>query len=46
MCRKHGITDAIYFNCKSKYGGKEIPNLKYMKRMYAHWRARGMRRMC
>lgn len=23
ICRKYGISDATYYNCKSKYGGME-----------------------
>ena len=32
LCRKHGISDATYYNWKSKYGGMEASDLK---RMYA-----------
>jgi putative transposase len=45
ICRKHGISDATYYNWKSKYGGMEASDLKrmnelerelsQMKRMYA-----------
>ncbi len=45
LCRKHGISDATYYNWKSKYGGMEASDLKRMreletentklKRMYA-----------
>ena len=45
ICRKHGISDATYYNWKSKYGGmcasdlkrmKEIEHeLSQLKRMYA-----------
>ena len=24
LCRKHGISDATYYNWKSKYGGMEV----------------------
>ena len=32
ICRKHGISDATYYNWKSKYGGMSASDLK---RMYA-----------
>ena len=32
MCRKHGISQPTYYNCKSKYGGLGVSELK---RMYA-----------
>ncbi len=45
ICRKHGISDATYYNWKSKYGGLDASELKrakeleqelaQMKRMYA-----------
>jgi putative transposase len=45
LCRKHEISDATYYNWKSKYGGMEASDLKrlkeleqelsQMKRMYA-----------
>lgn len=28
ICRKHGISDATYYNWKSKYGGMEASDLK------------------
>ena len=31
ICRKHGISDATYYNWKSKYGGLEASDLKKMK---------------
>ncbi|MEM1142863.1 MAG: transposase, partial [Pseudomonadota bacterium] len=44
-CRKHGISDATYYNWKSKYGGMSASELKRLreieeenaklKRMYA-----------
>ncbi len=27
ICRKHGISDATYYNWKSKYGGMEASDL-------------------
>jgi putative transposase len=45
ICRKYGISDATYYNWKSKYGGMDASELKrvkelerelsQMKRMYA-----------
>lgn len=31
ICRKHGISDATYYNWKSKYGGMEASDLKKLK---------------
>jgi putative transposase len=33
ICRKHGISDATYYNWKSKYGGMSASDLKRMKEM-------------
>ncbi len=33
VCRKHGISDATYYNWKSKYGGMEASDLKRMKEL-------------
>ena len=35
ICRKHGISDATYYNWKSKYGGMSASKLKRMKEMEA-----------
>lgn len=35
LCRKHGISDATYYNWKSKYGGMEASDLKKMKELEA-----------
>jgi putative transposase len=32
-CRRHGISDAAYYNWKSKYGGMSASDLKHMKEM-------------
>lgn len=32
-CRAHGISDATYYNWKSKYGGMSVSDLKRMKEM-------------
>ena len=33
ICRKHGISDATYYNWKSKYGGMDASDLKRLKEM-------------
>lgn len=33
ICRSHGISDATYYNWKSKYGGMQASDLKRMKDM-------------
>lgn len=33
VCRRHGISDATYYNWKSKYGGMEASDLKRMKEL-------------
>jgi len=33
VCRTHGISDATYYNWKSKYGGMAVSDLKRMKEM-------------
>ena len=33
ICRKHGISDATYYNWKSKYGGMGASDLKRIKDM-------------
>ena len=33
ICRKHGISDATYYNWKSKYGGMEASDLKRLKEL-------------
>jgi len=35
LCRQHGISDATYYNWKSKYGGMTASDLKRMKEMEA-----------
>ena len=35
ICRKHGISDATYYNWKSKYGGMNASELKRMKELEA-----------
>lgn len=31
LCRKHGISDATYYNWKAKYGGMSTSDLKRLK---------------
>jgi putative transposase len=31
LCRRHGISDATYYNWKSKYGGMSASDLKRLK---------------
>lgn len=33
ICRKHGISDATYYNWKAKYGGMGVSELKRMKEL-------------
>jgi len=33
VCRKHGISDATYYNWKAKYGGMEASELKRVKEL-------------
>ena len=33
ICRKHGISDATYYNWKSKYGGMQASDLKRLKEL-------------
>lgn len=35
ICRKHGISDATYYNWKSKYGGMDASDLKRIKELEA-----------
>ena len=35
LCRKHGISDATYYNWKSKYGGMSASELKRMREVEA-----------
>ena len=35
ICRRHGISDATFYNWKSKYGGMQASDLKRPKEMEA-----------
>lgn len=33
LCRKHGISEATYYNWKSKYGGMDASDVRRMKEL-------------
>jgi putative transposase len=33
VCRKHGISDATFYNWRSRYGGLEISELRRLRRL-------------
>lgn len=33
VCREYGISDATYYNWKSKYGGMEVSDIKRLKEL-------------
>lgn len=35
LCRRHGISNATYYNWKSKYGGMEASDIKRLKELEA-----------
>jgi putative transposase len=35
VCRKHGISDATYYNWKARYGGLGVSELKRLKELEA-----------
>lgn len=35
LCRKHGISDATFYNWRSKYGGMEVSDAKKLKGLEA-----------
>lgn len=35
LCRKHGISDATFYNWKAKYGGLSLSDLKRLKELEA-----------
>ena len=35
LCRKHGISDATFYNWRSKYGGMEVLDAKKLKSLEA-----------
>ncbi len=39
LCRKHGISDATYYNWKAKYGGMTVSDAKKLKALEdENWR--------
>lgn len=32
LCRKHGISEGTFYNCKAKYGRIEVSEAKCLKR--------------
>ena len=37
ICRRHGISDATYYNWQSKYGGMQASDLKRLKETEVEW---------
>jgi putative transposase len=35
LCRKYGMSDATYYNCKAKYAGMTVNDLKKLKALEA-----------
>src|SRR5215469_5921381 len=35
LCRKHGMSDATFYTCKSKYGGLEVSEAKRLRALEA-----------
>jgi putative transposase len=35
LCRKHGFSDASFYNWRSKYGGMELSDMKRLKALEA-----------
>jgi putative transposase len=33
LCRKHGISDATFYNWRSRYGGMEVSEAKRLKQL-------------
>ena len=33
LCRKHGISDATFYNWKAKYGGTEVSDAKKLRQL-------------
>jgi putative transposase len=33
LCRKHGISEATFYNWKSKFGGLDVPEAKRLKQL-------------
>ena len=35
LCRKHGISDATFYNWRSRYGGMEVSDAQRLKKLLA-----------
>lgn len=33
LCRRHGVSDATFYNWRSKYGGMEVSDAKRLKQL-------------
>ena len=33
LCRKHGISEATFYNWKSKFGGMDVSEAKWLKQL-------------
>ena len=43
LCRKHGMSDASFYNWRAKYGGMDVSMMKRMKELEAeNWRLKKM----
>ena len=41
LCRKHGISEATFYNWKSRYGGMEVSEAKWLKALENYIRSLG-----
>jgi len=33
LCRKHGFSDATFYNCRSRYGGMEVADVRRLREL-------------
>ncbi len=33
LCRKHGISDATFYNWRSRYGGMDVPEARRLRQL-------------
>ena len=45
LCRKHGISDATFYTCKSKYGGLTVSDAARLREIANERRRFGYRRL-
>lgn len=45
ICRKHGISDATFYNWRSRYGGMEVSDARRLKTLAGQRRRFGYRRL-